>query len=276
MIIWALFDSGNGCYTQAVEKYFSNIEIYPVGVDVENKNDHFINLNLADNSDLFGESEMFKMLDKLPKPDIILASPPCESWSTTQSIKNGSFMWKMAHNIDCLFQSHVIPAPFTVQTKKDYIRAKVEINKRQGFNHTNQFERDFKRRINGELCAFNTIEIIKKYTPKIWVIENPAYGKIWDYFKIVHDFSGIKNIAHYNDYDENFPLKPTIFLSNRFLDLKASGKQAVAKIHNKSKAKTLINSYNERSNIPLPLIKHIVEICRKEFENANAHNCYNS
>ena len=49
MIVWALFDSGNGCYTQAAKEY-SDIEIYPIGMDIENKNDHFINLNLADYS----------------------------------------------------------------------------------------------------------------------------------------------------------------------------------------------------------------------------------
>ena len=26
----------------------ANIDIYPIGIDIENKNDHFINLNLAD------------------------------------------------------------------------------------------------------------------------------------------------------------------------------------------------------------------------------------
>lgn len=40
MIVWALFDSGNGSYTKAA-KEFPEIEIYPVGIDIENKNNHF-------------------------------------------------------------------------------------------------------------------------------------------------------------------------------------------------------------------------------------------
>ena len=93
LIVWALFDSGNGCYKQAVDKYFSDkIEIYSVGIDIENKNDHFLHLNLADYSELFGKSELFDRLDMLPKPDIVLASPPCESWSTASGMRGGMFV----------------------------------------------------------------------------------------------------------------------------------------------------------------------------------------
>lgn len=54
MIVWALFDSGNGSYCKADQK-FNDIEIYSIGLDIENKNNHFINLNLADYSYLFGD-----------------------------------------------------------------------------------------------------------------------------------------------------------------------------------------------------------------------------
>src|SRR5699024_3212529 len=90
MIVWALFDSGNGSYTKVVEKYFRNeIEIYPIGIDIENKNDHFINLDLADYSYLFGDNKLYDALDKLPKPDLIIASPPCESWSVASAMRGG-------------------------------------------------------------------------------------------------------------------------------------------------------------------------------------------
>lgn len=80
MTVWALFDSGNGSYTKGVTALNSsggaNIDIYPVGIDIENKNNHFINLNLADYNRLFGDNTLFDELDKLPKPDLIIASPP--------------------------------------------------------------------------------------------------------------------------------------------------------------------------------------------------------
>ncbi|WP_341785300.1 hypothetical protein [Lactococcus petauri] len=87
MIVWALFDSGNGCYKRSADE-FEEIEIYSIGLDIENKNHHFINLNLADYSRMFGNNLMFETLDKLPKPDLIIASPPCESWSVASALKN--------------------------------------------------------------------------------------------------------------------------------------------------------------------------------------------
>ncbi|HGO5850928.1 hypothetical protein [Mannheimia haemolytica] len=86
MIVWALFDSGNGCYTQAAMQA-DGVEIYPIGIDIENKNSHFISLNLADYGRMFGDNRLFDVLDGLPKPDLIIASPPCESWSIA------SVMW---------------------------------------------------------------------------------------------------------------------------------------------------------------------------------------
>lgn len=62
--VWALFDSGNGCYSKGMEELKKEkgieVEIFSVGIDIENKNKHnFINLNLADNSQFFGENKIF-------------------------------------------------------------------------------------------------------------------------------------------------------------------------------------------------------------------------
>lgn len=40
MTVWALFDSGNGSYTKGVKSMDANIDIYPIGIDIENKNNH--------------------------------------------------------------------------------------------------------------------------------------------------------------------------------------------------------------------------------------------
>lgn len=41
MIVWALFDSGNGSYTKGIkdlnEKGLCNIDVYPIGIDIEKK-----------------------------------------------------------------------------------------------------------------------------------------------------------------------------------------------------------------------------------------------
>lgn len=93
MITWALFDSGNGCYNQAAKK-FDEIELYSIGLDVYQKHNHFINLNLADYGRMFGDNTLFNTLDKLPKPDLIIASPPCESWSNASGMRGGNASWK--------------------------------------------------------------------------------------------------------------------------------------------------------------------------------------
>lgn len=88
MIVWAMFDSGNGCYTKAA-KEFSQIDVYPIGIDVENKKRDLIHLNLADYGRIFGDNTLFDTLDKLPHPDLIIASPPCESWSIASTMWGG-------------------------------------------------------------------------------------------------------------------------------------------------------------------------------------------
>lgn len=62
MTVWALFDSGNGSYTKGVKALDANIDIYPIGIDIEGKNNHFINLNLADYNRLFGNNTLFDTL----------------------------------------------------------------------------------------------------------------------------------------------------------------------------------------------------------------------
>lgn len=140
MIVWALFDSGNGSYTKGVKKLDEDIEIYPIGIDIENKNHHFINLNLADYSRLFGNNTLFDTLDKLPKPDLIIASPPCESWSNASAMDRGNACWKQEQG-DSLFQPQEPLSIFTVRDHKDYDRYQYYPNKQ------------LMKRINGELCV---------------------------------------------------------------------------------------------------------------------------
>lgn len=234
IIIWALFDSGNGCYKQA-SKEFENIEIYSIGLDKENKNNHFINLNLAYYSISQKDNELFNELDKLPKPDLIIASPPCESWSVASAMWGGNASWKQ--------ESHHNKkgSKFTIRSRKDYELDFVQF----------KYERSFINRINGELCTYNTIEIIKRYEPKIYIIENPASSKIWHYINDILSFNiPFDNLTYYSNY--NYPLaKPTRFKSNINLNLNSKKTKGEIKFKHFSK------DYNERSNIPLELVTHI-------------------
>ena len=253
MTVWALFDSGNGSYFKGANSLNSsggaNIEIYSIGMDIENKNNHFTNLDLADYKRLFGDNTLFDVLDKLPKPDLVIASPPCECWSNASAMENGNACWKRNDVSDSLFAPQVRPSPFTIRANKDYESAYINY----------QYDRQFLKRVNGELTAFNTIEIIKRYRPQFWVIENPAADRLWPYIEDIIGFRiPYKNLARYNNYD--YPLqKRTIFGSNIELNLKNKIIKQDIEWKNFSK------SYNERSNIPEKLVSEIFEKIYKEF-----------
>ena len=88
MNIWGLFDDGNGCYKQAVDEFNMNEggqhKIISIGIG-----DACINQDLAVNT-LHQTMALWDVLDKLEPPDVILASPPCESWSVASAMKGGN------------------------------------------------------------------------------------------------------------------------------------------------------------------------------------------
>lgn len=239
MVVWALFDSGNGCYTQA-SKDFYEIDLYAIGMDIKNKNNHFIHLDLASYSRMFGDKTLFSTLDKLPKPDLIIASPPCESWSVASAMWGGNASWKQERT---LISSEKL-SKFTIRGRVDYDLDHVQY----------KYERSFFNRINGELCAYNTIEIIERYKPSVFIIENPSSSRIWYYFQ---DILGVKfnfdNLTYYGNY--GYPItKPTRFKSNINLYLKGE------KCAKKMEWGNFSKDYNVRSNIPIELIKDIYKV----------------
>lgn len=131
---------------------------------------------------------------------------------------------------------------FTIRNRVDYDLPHVKF----------KYDRSFLNRINGELCIYNTIEIIKRYKPAVFVIENPASSKIWHYINDILDFKiPFDNLTYYSNY--NYPLKkPTRFKSNVNLNLKSD-----KKIKGEIKFENFSKKYNERSNIPIDLILDI-------------------
>ena len=246
MIIWALFDSGNGCYKKVADE-MDGVEIYSVGMDIENKNDHFINLDLADYSYHFTKKNIiFEELDKLPHPDLIIASPPCESWSVASAMDRGNACWKQERG-DSLFEPQTPLSRFTVRDHRDYE------------SHKFTPKKAFVTRINGELTIFNTIQIIERYKPKYYVIENPAFGRIWDYIEKIIGFDiPYDNLTYYNNYGFQIS-KPTKFKSNIDLKLKCELTPNEIKF-------SQVSGYNTRSNIPAPLVEEIFEKVKSKIE----------
>ena len=237
LIIWALFDSGNGCYKKVADK-MDDTELYSIGMDIENKNNHFINLNLADYSYLFGNNILIDELSKLPKPDLIIASPPCESWSVANAMKGGNASWKQEQG-DSLFAPQVPLSRFTIRGYMDYEDVQYK------------FDKSLINRINGELCTYNTIKIIKHFNPEYYIIENPASSRMWEYIKNIIGFDvPFENLTYYNNYGYKLK-KPTKFKSNIDLQLKNEH------IPVGYSMPEVMYGYNNRSNIPEELVENI-------------------
>ena len=169
LVCWALFDSETGDYMSTVHHYFEGkIEVYGVGISHYGKNtDHYVNFDLSDFKELFGGENIGKRLLKiLPKPDIIVASPPCESWSHMTSINNGNIHWKR-------YASKLYPENKVFQLQDTDVQT--------GFIK-NAGIKTFYTRVNGELCHQNTWEIIKVTKPKVFMVENPD-NYSWEYIQ---------------------------------------------------------------------------------------------
>lgn len=227
MIVWSLFDSGNGSYHKVFSKE-PNIENYSIGLDRLNKNEHFINVDLS-------SMECLEVLNTLPKPDLIIASPPCESWSIASAMNGGNACWKWKND------------ELNIRTKKEYSNTR--------YNNI----KSSRNRIMGELTVLTLIEIIQYFKPKYYIIENPQTSRIWKYinenigFNIPYD-----NLTYYNNYD--YPVKkPTFFKSNIDLNLSKDNIKSLKQLDT-------INCYNERSNIPEKLVQKIIREV-KDYEN---------
>ena len=224
-------------------------QIIPIGLDVAGRKGDFIELNLANYNDLFGDKAMWETLDKLPKPDLIIASPPCESWSVASAMFNGNASWKKGV-CDILGATSFIP-----RCHREY-----KMKSASGKQVQYKFKRSFLQRINGELTVFNTLRIIAKYKPRVFVIENPKLSRIWKY---IDEVLGVKipfrNDTYYSAYGFDIH-KPTSFHSNIDLGLITEKGNATKTWNAMSK------DYNTRSNLPIPLIKHIYNVVEEKIK----------
>ncbi|WP_406615333.1 hypothetical protein ACJA25_03295 [Mycoplasmopsis hyopharyngis] len=110
-------------------------------------------------------------MSSLPKPDIILASPPCESWSSADC--DGRMFLGFDENGNWKVKSSTF--------YDEYLKTCHPVKRRF-------FEQKEQGRLIGESTISGTIKIIKHFKPKVWVIENPRSSKSWD-------FQGYKNLV---------------------------------------------------------------------------------
>jgi hypothetical protein len=177
--VWALFDSETACCKNTLG---ADYDVHAFG---RGSGTQHIDMDLSD------PEAAIKKLEKYPKPDVIFASPPSETWlPITASLARNyedcphfNLYWK------CLF----VENDFTDSQRK--------------------------KRINGIATALTTVKIIRHFRPKFYAIENGCTSKIFRFIEEYGNFSGYKNKATYNAYGFNVR-KPTIFLSNSEIILK--------------------------------------------------------
>ncbi|TNK82144.1 hypothetical protein C4M97_00435 [Mycoplasmopsis pullorum] len=243
LVVWGLFDDANRCYYQSLKDSY---EVYSIGINKKNeKNYHQINLSILNN-------DLFNQLNKLPKPDIILASPPCNSWSKADT--NTIFLDSINIEND--------KASFRFKTFNFYEKH----NKKSHKNKRRDPVSKVKLFLNGFSTALSTIEIIKHYKPKYFAIENPYHSNIWkvlEFFNFSNKYTINKTM--YSNYDSEFTDKPTCFLSNISLNLKWEKPKRSGKNLNTFSRK-------DRSNIPKELISEILTRFIEDMRNKKEQN----
>jgi hypothetical protein len=223
-VVWALYDDAKSCYKQAFDKYFSKqYVVHCVGInDLHFKNYHRIDLSIMNNN-------LIKQLSALPKPDFILASPPCESWSGADC---GGRIWD---------------SDMHLRNRKYYDEYNKKCHKVK--------RRDYYQKTSSMLLGIATItatvKIIEYFKPKHWVIENPQTSKTWFWQNKHLCFRGFENLTYYSSYNKKFSPKPTIFKSDIPLKLKKIKMPG-------NKEHMLKSNYSLRSSIPLSLIKDVI------------------
>ena len=226
-IIWCLFDDANGSWNK-FSKEREKEHYISIGIN-DNDWDNYYKIDLSIQND-----KLITELEKLPKPDIIVASPPCESWSIAD---NQQRLWReqQGNNIKVHLKSDIEHNNKTMHPtrKRDYYK-------------------QWRTTLNGISTILGTLKIIDYFKPKYWVIENPATSKIWEFINENVKLEGFKNKAYYNAYNIEFTKKPTIFFSNLELKLKLDNIKQIRKWEEHT-------GYDTRSSIPKELLKDIIE-----------------
>jgi hypothetical protein len=249
-VIWYLFDSGNGSGYKAFNAWNKkdNYEYFSIGLDRENKNNHFINCDLIQPLE-----KIIEALKDLPHPDIILASPPCESWSLADSPAQPYHTLKSDKPL------------FTPKTRKEFANDCL-MSKR-----IRSYEKKMLSWECGKTLIERTFEIIDYYKPKFYLIENGAYTFIWRYIKQVLKRDIIENITHYSAYNNWDIKKPTKFSGNIKLNLLLNNAKPKSRLCNAKTIKKWCygtnkrNTYNKKSEIPQNLLLSIYNQLDKEI-----------
>ena len=196
-IVWDLFGGGQNSVFLTLQELnlLKDYDVYTFDI-TEPIHDKQFKIDLA-------QDNIIKIFSQFPKPDIIVASPLCQSFSCVLNMKGGgTCFWKFNNAKTKLIERSVkefetLKSGFTKNLKAD-----VQL---------------FIKRL-GQKCIDNTIALIKHYQPQYWYIENPKQSLMWKYIQLNRSdffdpFNHYLNETSYGKYGY-FTTKATIFLSN--------------------------------------------------------------
>lgn len=202
-VVWDLFGGGqNSVYFSLKEhNLLDKYDIYTFDI-TDPIHDKQFYLDLSQNNII----DLFK---KFPSPDIIVASPLCQSFSTVLNMKGGgTCFWKLNSQKNKLIERSVrefneLKSGFTKNLKPD-----VQL---------------FIKRL-GKKCIDNTLDLIMYYKPKFWYIENPKLSLMWKYIILNRNDFCNKNKYYLNEASYGkygfLTTKSTFFMSNIEMDLR--------------------------------------------------------
>lgn len=227
MRILALFDDGNGSVKKALPEH----DVVSVGIG---------NADIVmDLSDLKNIKKLVDMHKKDPF-DLLMASPPCESWSFATGGDNGN-AYRDKNSLALRTFQNWKTNPY-VGVRKLVERNAPEIPA--------VYSRYLRKGVNGDLTALFTAELVKALGIP-FVIENPQSSMIFD--KLEREgLSFVKNVACYAAYSDDFPVKRTGFASGVAMNLKQAKRAKFAFCDWKG------SKHIVRSSMPVDLIKDIV------------------
>ena len=193
IVVWDLFGGGqNSVYESLKDK--PEYEIYTFDITPPTRDLQCV-LDLS-------QDNVIEVLNNFPSPDIIVASPLCQSFSQVLTMKGGgTCFWKLNED-----------GSLCERSIAEFEELKA------GFTKNLKAEKQLAFKKLGEKCLINTIRIIAKYQPKYFYIENPKKSLMWNFIKHNMGLKGEYNYATYSKYGYMLP-KDTCFFSNVKLNL---------------------------------------------------------
>lgn len=230
-IVWDFFGGLNGSLRKALDKNKYEILTFDILEKTKDGKENIV-IDLANEN----INHLINILKSYKKPDIITASPMCNSFSAARRYKDGGTGgWEFANDKKTLI----------LRTKDSF-----ELNK--SIKRNDKWDGITERAKLGKIAIENTFKIIEYFKPKYFYIENPKNSLMWNYIKYNLGIKKyFKNPARYGSYDNFGMKKDTIFLSNIKLFLRIDKWEPSYK-----KNMGWVKRQN-RSDIPKSLLQHI-------------------